>query len=115
MLERRFTIRTDQRSLKFLLDSRFKQESQHPWLLKLAGYDYIVEYKRGAENKVADVQSRRLEEEYEGEKLSSKTTTVIEPTWIQDVEEMVNSSQYFKEIQEKAEKGETFQGRYTSL
>lgn len=43
----RFIIRTDQRSLKFLLDQRFCQESQHSWLLKLAGFDYVVEYKKG--------------------------------------------------------------------
>lgn len=62
LLGRRFTIKTDQRSLKFLLDQRFRQESQHPRLVKLAGFYYTMEYKRGVENKVADAFSRRDEE-----------------------------------------------------
>lgn len=53
LLGRRFTIKTDQRSIKFLLDQRVREESQHSWLQKLNGYDYLVEYKKGKENIVA--------------------------------------------------------------
>lgn len=63
LLGRRFIIRTDQKSIKFLLDQRFMQESQHSLLMKLAGYDYLAEYKRGSENLAADAFSRRVEEE----------------------------------------------------
>lgn len=59
LLGRQFTIKIDQRSLKFLLNQKFRQESQHSWLIKLVGFDYNVEYKKGIENKVADALSRR--------------------------------------------------------
>lgn len=56
---RRFTIKIDQRSIKFLLDQRVRKESQHPWLPKLNGLDYIVEYKKGKKNVGADALSRK--------------------------------------------------------
>lgn len=41
----RFVIKTDQRSIKFLLDQRIWQESQYPWLQKLGRFDCVIEYK----------------------------------------------------------------------
>lgn len=59
LLGRKFIIRTDKRSLKLMLDQIICQESQHPWLLKLASFDYVVEYKKGVKNKGADALSHR--------------------------------------------------------
>lgn len=89
LLGRRFIIRTDQRSLKFLLDQRFRQEPQHPWLLKLTGCDYMVEYKKGTENRIVDALSRR-EEEVEEESKSSfvRGVSVVEPSWLIEVKAM---------------------------
>jgi hypothetical protein len=56
---RRFTVRTDHYSLKFLLDQRLSTIPQHHWVGKLLGYDFSVEYKPGAQNTVADALSRR--------------------------------------------------------
>jgi hypothetical protein len=56
---RRFTVRTDRYSLKFLLDQRLATIPQHHWVGKLLGFDFGVEYKPGAQNKVADALSRR--------------------------------------------------------
>lgn len=36
-------IKTNQKSLKYLLDQKFRQESQYPWLQKLTEYDYLNE------------------------------------------------------------------------
>jgi hypothetical protein len=58
---RRFPIRTDHRSLRFLLDQRPMTIPQHHWTNKLLGYDFVVEYKPGALNVVADALSRRDE------------------------------------------------------
>jgi hypothetical protein len=55
----RFTVKTDHYSLKYLLDQRLTMIPQHHWVAKLLGFDFIVEYKLGAQNTVADALSRR--------------------------------------------------------
>lgn len=55
---RPFIIRTDQQSLKHLLNHKTSTTFQLKWLPKLAGLDYSVEYKRGADNKAIDALSR---------------------------------------------------------
>lgn len=47
LLGRRFVIMTNHKSLKYLLDQRVRQESQHSWIQKLVGYDYLVELQEG--------------------------------------------------------------------
>jgi hypothetical protein len=59
---RRFLVRTDHYSLKFLLDQRLSTVSQHQWLSKLFGFDFTVEYRPGRLNSAADALSRRDEE-----------------------------------------------------
>ena len=59
LLGKPFVIQIDQRSLKFLLGQRISTLTQIRWLPKLLGYDYIIRYKRGEENKGADALSRR--------------------------------------------------------
>jgi len=56
---RRFLVRTDHYSLKFLLDQSLATIPQHHWVGKLLGFDFSVEYKPGATNVVADAHSRR--------------------------------------------------------
>jgi hypothetical protein len=56
---RRFMVRTDHFSLKFLLDQRLATILQHHWVGKLLGFDFSVEYKTGSSNTVADALSRR--------------------------------------------------------
>lgn len=53
-----FIIRTDQHSLKYILDHRLATPFQQKWLSKLAGFDFLIEYKKGPENTVADALSR---------------------------------------------------------
>jgi transposase InsO family protein len=59
---RRFLVRTDHYSLKFLLDQRLSTVPQHQWLSKLFGFDFAVEYRPGRLNTAADALSRRDEE-----------------------------------------------------
>ena len=53
-----FIIKTDQKSLKWLLQQRISTPFQHFWLSKLMGFDYEIQYKGGTENVVADALSR---------------------------------------------------------
>jgi hypothetical protein len=59
---RRFLVRTDHYSLKFLLDQRLSIVPQHQWLSKLFGFDFTVEYRLGCLNSVADALARRDED-----------------------------------------------------
>ena len=49
-----FVIKTDQQSLKYLLDQRVGTPAQRRWITKLLGYNFLVEYKKGKENVLAD-------------------------------------------------------------
>ena len=59
LLGRPFVIKTDHHSLKYLLEQRVGTPTQQKWISKLLGYAFIVEYKQGKENVVADALSRR--------------------------------------------------------
>ena len=44
--------------MKYILDQKLVVGIQYKLLIKLLGYNYTVEYKKGKENKVADALSR---------------------------------------------------------
>lgn len=58
LIGRRFIIRTDHRSLKDLLCKQLHTPDQHHYIRKLLGYDFVIEYKPGSHNIVADALSR---------------------------------------------------------
>jgi hypothetical protein len=61
LLGNKLIIRTDQQSLKFLTSQRLLEGVQHKLMLKLLEFDYLIEYKKGSENSVADALSRKME------------------------------------------------------
>ena len=62
LLGRPFVIKTGHQSLKYLLEQRVGTPTQQKLITKLLGYAFIMEYKHGKENLVADALSRRDEE-----------------------------------------------------
>lgn len=56
-----FMVTTDHQSLKFLLEQHIATPAQQKWLAKLLGYLFVVEYKKGVDNKVFDALSRQFE------------------------------------------------------
>jgi len=58
LLGKSFVIKTDHRSLKYLLEQRLTTPSQAQWLQKIMGFDYTIQYRKGKENQGADALSR---------------------------------------------------------
>ena len=65
LLGHTFVIRTDQQSLKFLMEQREVGMEYQRWVSKLLGYHFQIVYKPGATNKVADALSRVSSENIE--------------------------------------------------
>ncbi|KAH0707575.1 hypothetical protein KY290_009957 [Solanum tuberosum] len=74
-----FVIRTDHHNLKYLMEQKVTSALQQKRLTKLLGLDYEVQYKKRAENRVADALSRHEEQ---GQLLA---ISVSIPSWMQNV------------------------------
>lgn len=60
LLGHKFRIRTDQKSLRNLIEQTLQTREQQQWLHKFLGYDFIIEYKPGKENITIDALSRMM-------------------------------------------------------
>jgi hypothetical protein len=78
LLGQPFVVRTDQQSLKSLLEQKVGTPFQQKWITKLLGYDFLVEYKKGVDNRVADALSRK---EDGVEEISLSLLSIPTPSW----------------------------------
>ncbi|CAH9146476.1 unnamed protein product [Cuscuta epithymum] len=97
LLGRKFFILTDQRSLKHLLEQRIGTPDQQKWVVKLLGYDYEIQYRSGASNRVADALSRYPTDVSPTLSVISSTTADI---WNQIAEEQARLP-YFQSLRIK--------------
>jgi hypothetical protein len=86
-------IRTDQQSLKFMMTQRLAEGIQHKLLMKMLEFNYVIEYKKGAENKVVDALLRK-----ENPIMAISTAT---PAWVQDIEHSYSQDSYYSSILEQ--------------
>jgi len=73
-----FVVKTDQKSLKFLLEQKLHTGSQLKWIAKLMQFYFIIEYKKGKESTVVDALSRLPLVELAALTLSTVKTDLLE-------------------------------------
>jgi hypothetical protein len=83
-----FTVKTGHHNLKFLLEQKVGSPTQQKWITKLLCYDFLIDNKKGVDNKVADALSRKFEENpAEGDMEQTLfSITFPNPMWVQEIE-----------------------------
>jgi hypothetical protein len=76
-------------------EQRLVQGIQHKLLIKLMGYNYRIEYKKGRENKATNALSRRPLTE----SVSALSTAI--PLWVNDVQLSYVGDPKCKELEEQ--------------
>jgi len=98
-----FTIKTNHQSFKFMLEQKIGTPMQQRWVSKLLGYDFLVEYKKGQDNKVADALSRRFEEDEPVVQLSVISYPTLE--WLKELKDSYLTDAHMLEIMQKFHAG----------
>lgn len=87
-----FIVKTDQESIKYIMEQRITNSLQQKWLSKLLGFDYTIAFKKGRENLVADALSRRHQS---GE---CDLISVQRPTWRDELVDNLHEDIEVKQI-----------------
>lgn len=110
MLGKPFVVRFDQQSLKFLLEQKVGTPFQQKWITKLLGYDFVVEYKKGVENRVADALSWKEGWE-EDDFLALLSISTAE--WVEKLRQQYSSDGELQQLWEKWQKNELDTWRFS--
>jgi hypothetical protein len=95
LAEAKLILRIDWYSLKYMSEQRLVQGIQHKLLVKLMGYNYTIEYKKGKDNKAADALSRKPNTE------SMRAISTVLPLWVNDVQTSYTGDSKCKELEEQ--------------
>jgi hypothetical protein len=87
LLGKSFIVKTYQQSLKFLLEQCVATVPQQRWISKLLGYDFLIEYKHGKENRVTDALSRQFEDQDSRVDISISLISFPHSSWIAELKE----------------------------
>jgi hypothetical protein len=98
LLGQRFVVRTDQKSLRHLLEQTITTDAQQKWLVKLLGYDFTIEYKKGIENSAADGISRMNHES-----LASLSFPI--PHWVEPIKDEINQEDELQQMVRNIQQG----------
>lgn len=93
LLPQHFVIKTDQRSLKYLL---VNTPIQQQWLPKLLEFDYEIQYKQGKENLAADALSR-----VEGSEILHMEMSVMDCDLMKQIQEAYEEDPVSKQLIEE--------------
>ncbi|GAA0185393.1 hypothetical protein LIER_32681 [Lithospermum erythrorhizon] len=80
LMASRFLIKIDQQSLKHLLEQKVTTYVQQKAVSKLLGLDYIIQYKQGKENVVADALFR-----VQHDTTQFMAIFTVQPSWMQEI------------------------------
>lgn len=80
--------------------------SQQRWISKLLGYDFVIEYKKGKENKVAYALPRRFEDPSGQEEFSISLILFPTPSWEEELKAFYLSDTKTKELLLKLQQGQ---------
>jgi hypothetical protein len=103
LLGQSIVVRTDQQSLKFLLEQKVGTPFQEKWITKLLGYDFVVEYKKSVENRVADALSRK--EGWEEEVTLSLLTIPI-AGWVEQLKQQYLEDEILQQLLDRWNRNE---------
>ena len=90
-------ILTDHRSLKELMNQAIQTPEQHKYLARLLGFDYVIQYRAGKSNVVADALSRSLG----SDTASLFILSVPYFTFLEDLRKELQTNQEFVTLKEK--------------
>lgn len=106
-------MRTDQQSLRYLLEQREITLDYQRWLTRILGYEFDIEYKVGSENKVADGLSR-IDHSVESEAgLLLLSMTVPMTLQLQDLYKEIEENEEIQLISNKLQSGQEVESGFT--
>lgn len=107
LLNSKFIVRIDHKSLRHLWGQTITTEAQQKSIMKLMEYGFIIEYKKGRENSIADSLSKCNEHE----SLNEEEAGILAlnyplPSWMDTIKEDIKDSSQLKKLAKNIQVGE---------